>query len=74
MIHEALNRSLNHGYRWPRGFASNMAWAEIRSHFRPLTDYETEVWNGEIGRYSGCSYFDGSMKPKIYPGKRWARP
>lgn len=60
--------------RWGHALATNMVWAEIRSHFRPLNEYESAAWNGEIGRYENFNYYDGSVKPRIYPGKRWARP
>ena len=75
-----LNRRAQ--YRWPRpvprrwtsAFAHNMVWAEIMSHFRPLSEYEQAAWNGEIGSIETWSFYEGVKKPRIYPGKRWARP
>lgn len=61
--------------RWGHAFASNMAQYEFERHLVPMDTYDKafDGWTGEVGRFDGFSYIEELPKPRIYPGKKWAR-
>ena len=59
--------------RWGHFFASNMARADFESHLVPMDTYTLREWDGAMGRFDAFHYIEELPKPRIYPGKRWAR-